>query len=243
MRQPVHWTLYLSGWFRSLEKLSLVDSDCDRHRLSTIVRADGGSAWTGRIVEQGGYQRLLDQGGKLWSITKCSIKWVKQARLFHVFRVVKQGSENFLFGTSTLRLDGGVISVIDHEEDALGFREQLPSCFETPCLSWPLLFHHKQRHNSLHSFNCFNVSKPVVSESFQHSKRSSYCRCKSALIAVKPQGWVYHITGLWAWTPSTVRACSAVSTIIMIQLLREQIQTKAKPHLSRNFTLGKQSQI
>ena len=52
----------------SLEKLAVGRTVIAiAHRLSTIVRADKVVVLEqGRIVEQGGYQELLDQGGKLW---------------------------------------------------------------------------------------------------------------------------------------------------------------------------------
>jgi len=52
----------------SLEKLSVGRTVIAvAHRLSTIVRADKVVVLEqGRIVEQGGYQELLEQGGKLW---------------------------------------------------------------------------------------------------------------------------------------------------------------------------------
>lgn len=52
----------------SLEKLSVGRTVIAiAHRLSTIVRADKVVVLEqGRIVEQGGYQELLQQGGKLW---------------------------------------------------------------------------------------------------------------------------------------------------------------------------------
>lgn len=53
----------------SLEKLSVGRTVIAiAHRLSTIVRADKVVVLEqGRIVEQGGYQELLDQHGKLWN--------------------------------------------------------------------------------------------------------------------------------------------------------------------------------
>jgi ABC-type multidrug transport system fused ATPase/permease subunit len=52
----------------SLEKLSVERTMIAiAHRLSTIVRADKVVVLEqGRIVEQGGYQELLSQHGKLW---------------------------------------------------------------------------------------------------------------------------------------------------------------------------------
>ena len=52
----------------SLEKLSVGRTVIAiAHRLSTIVRADKVVVLEqGRIVEQGGYQELLEQRGKLW---------------------------------------------------------------------------------------------------------------------------------------------------------------------------------
>ena len=53
----------------SLEKLSVGRTVVVvAHRLSTIVRADKVVVLEqGRIVEQGGYQELLEQHGKLWN--------------------------------------------------------------------------------------------------------------------------------------------------------------------------------
>jgi ABC-type transport system involved in Fe-S cluster assembly fused permease/ATPase subunit len=52
----------------SLEKLSVGRTVIAiAHRLSTIVRADKVVVLEqGRIVEEGGYQELLEQQGKLW---------------------------------------------------------------------------------------------------------------------------------------------------------------------------------
>jgi ABC-type multidrug transport system fused ATPase/permease subunit len=52
----------------SLEKLSTGRTVIAiAHRLSTIVRADKVVVLDqGRVVEQGGYQELLEQRGKLW---------------------------------------------------------------------------------------------------------------------------------------------------------------------------------